>query len=46
MKYLIRKKSNKPFPPPFEGDGKTAVAIDIVENIYDPKRRKSIQINE
>lgn len=36
MKLLITKKSGKPFPPPFKGDGKTAIAIDIVPSRYNP----------
>lgn len=41
MSWLIKKKSGKPFPPPFNGDGKTAVAINIVTNTLDPKQREA-----
>lgn len=41
MKLLISKKSGKPFPPPFEGDGKTAIVIGKMLNPLDPKKREA-----
>ena len=40
MKLLITKKSKKPFPPPFENDGLTAIAIGLTINSFDPEHRK------
>lgn len=39
MKLLIEKKSGRKFPPPFDNDGKTAIAIGIMQNPLDPKNR-------
>lgn len=31
MKLLIEKKSGKKFPPPFDGEGFTAIAVGLCE---------------
>ena len=41
MKLLIEKKSGKKFPPPFDGEGYTAIAVGLCENGYDPKHRQA-----
>lgn len=41
MKLLITKKSRKPFPPPFDGNGLTAIVVVIITNQYDPKHRQA-----
>ena len=41
MKLLITKKSKKPFPPPFDTNGLTAIAVGITINQYDPEHRQA-----
>ena len=41
MKLLIEKKSGKKFPPPFDGEGYTAIAVGLCENGHDPKHRQA-----
>ena len=41
MKLLIEKKSGKKFPPPFDGDGSTAIAVGLCANGRDPKHRQA-----
>ena len=41
MKLLIEKKRGKKFPPPFDGEGFTAIAVGLCENGYDPKHRQT-----
>lgn len=44
MRLLIKKKSGRTFPPPFEGLGKTAIAINTTINQFDPKKREAYEL--
>ena len=41
MKLLITKKSRKLFPPPFENDGLTAIAIGLTINSFYQEHREA-----